>query len=92
LLLDYPSNPTMLSVDLPLRTRGGRVERLTAAGRVGQFGLPRVAEELYQSARRLRVFTARPVARDLTEVRRLVEVPAAELAALLGRDEPLLRG
>jgi len=92
LLLDYPSNPTMLSVDLPLRTRGGRVERLTAAGRVGQFGLPRVAEELYQSARRLRVFTARPVARDLTEVRRLVEVPAGELAALLGRDEPLLRG
>jgi HD superfamily phosphohydrolase len=58
LLLDFPSNPSMLSVDLPLLTRGGRIERLTGEGRLGQFGLPRVAGELYQSARRLRIFTA----------------------------------
>ena len=59
LLLDFPSNPSMLAVDLPLRTRDGGVERLTGRGRAGQFGLPRVADELYRSARRLRVFTAR---------------------------------
>jgi hypothetical protein len=90
LLLDYPSNPTMLSVNLPLRTRGGQVERLTGEGRVGQFGLPRVAEELYQSARRLRIFTARPVVRDLIGVRRLVELPPGELARLLNAGASLL--
>ena len=58
LLLDFPSNPSMLAVDLPLLTRSGRIERLTGEGRLGQFGLPRVAGELYQSARRLRIFTA----------------------------------
>ena len=36
----------------------GTVERLTDAGRAGQLGLPRVADELYRSARRLRVFVA----------------------------------
>ena len=50
----------MLGVDLPLRTRAGLVERLTDEGRAGQLGLPRVADELYRSARRLRVFVARP--------------------------------
>ena len=58
LLLDFPARSSMLGVDLPLRTRGGTVERLTDAGRAGQLGLPRVADELYRSARRLRVFVA----------------------------------
>ena len=49
----------MLAVDLPLRTRDGSVERLTGEGRAGHLGLPRIAGELYRSARRLRVFTAR---------------------------------
>jgi hypothetical protein len=83
LLLDLPSNPSMLAVDLPLRTRTGQVERLTGEGRVGQFGLPRVAEELYQSARRFRVFTAHVVRRDLTPVRELVGVPAGEIGSRL---------
>lgn len=68
LLLDFPSRPSMLSVDLPLRTRTGRVERLTDAGRVGQLGLPRVADELYRSARRFRVFTAEPASISLSRV------------------------
>jgi hypothetical protein len=63
LLLDFPARPSMLSVDLPLATRGGRIERLTDEGRAGQLGLPRVADELYRSARRLRVFVARPPSR-----------------------------
>jgi HD superfamily phosphohydrolase len=60
-LVDYPSRTSMLGVDLPLLTRDGRVERLTDEGRVGQLGLPRIAGELYQSARRLRMFTREPV-------------------------------
>ena len=68
LLLDFPSRPSMLSVDLPLRLREGGVERLTDAGRAGHLGLPRVADELYQSARRLRVFTARPARLALERV------------------------
>ncbi|HWA15201.1 MAG TPA: hypothetical protein VG817_02125, partial [Gemmatimonadales bacterium] len=90
LLLDFPSNPSMLAVDLALRTRTGSVERLTGEGRVGQFGLPRVAGELYQSARRLRIFTARPVSRDLTPVRDLMGMTIAELTARLTDSRPLV--
>ncbi len=73
LLLDYPARESMLSVDLPLRTRSGAIERLTDEGRAGQLGLPRVAEALYQSARRLRVFVSRPVE---LEVGRVMEMLA----------------
>ncbi len=58
----------MLSVDLPLQTRNGAIERLTDEGRTGHLGLPRVADTLYRSARRLRIFTAEP--------RRLEGIPA----------------
>lgn len=67
-LVDFPARASMLSVDLPLLTRDGRVERLTDEGRAGSLGLPRIAAELYRSARRLRIFTAQP--------RRLEQVPA----------------
>jgi HD superfamily phosphohydrolase len=67
-LIDFPSRSSMLGVDLALLTRDGRVERLTDAGRVGQLGLPRISEELYASARRLRIFTR--------ELRSLSAVPA----------------
>jgi len=60
LLVDFPARPNMLSVNLALRTREGHLERLTDEGRAGHLGLPRIAGELYQSARRLRLFTARP--------------------------------
>jgi len=68
-LIDFPARESMLSVDLPLLARSGEVERLTSAGRSGQLGLPRVADELYRTARRLRIFTAEP--------RRLDEIPRA---------------
>ncbi|HEY4321435.1 MAG TPA: HD domain-containing protein [Gemmatimonadales bacterium] len=63
-LIDFPARESMLGVDLPLVTRHGAVERLTDAGRVGALGLPRISSELYESARRLRVFTSAP--RELT--------------------------
>ena len=79
LLIDFPARPSMLDVDLPLRTRDGAVERLTSEGREGQLGLPRVAEELYQSARRLRVFVARPPRREISGLLELIAIPADEL-------------
>jgi HD superfamily phosphohydrolase len=89
LLLDFPANPSMLSVDLPLRTRGGRIERLTNEGRSGQFGLPRVADELYRSARRFRVFTARQPSGSVERVLSVVTLPADEVQKRLKGGTPL---
>jgi HD superfamily phosphohydrolase len=90
LLLDFPARSSMLGVDLPLRTRGGTVERLTDAGRAGQLGLPRVADELYRSARRLRVFVKEMPPEPLRGVPELLTCTAAELRRRLDEDAPLL--
>jgi HD superfamily phosphohydrolase len=86
-LIDFPARSAMLGVNLPLRTRSGSVERLTDAGRVGHLGLPRVADELYQSARRLRIFVAAPPGRSLAPVLETLTWPAAEVERRL--DEQL---
>jgi len=90
LLLDFPARSSMLGVDLPLRTRSGAVERLTDAGRAGQLGLPRVADELYRSARRLRVFVKDAPGAPLHGVPALLTCPAAELRRRLNEKSPLL--
>ena len=90
LLLDFPSRSSMLGVDLPLRTRGGTIERLTDAGRAGQLGLPRVADELYRSARRLRVFVARSPDRPLAGLLELLTWPAEEVARRLADEVSLV--
>ena len=91
LLLDFPARTSMLSVDLPLRTRSGGVERLTDAGRAGQLGLPRVADALYESARRLRVFTEGRASARLDGLMGLVVMPAEEVRKRLDAKTPLLR-
>jgi len=91
LLLDFPARTSMLAVDLPLRTRSGAIDRLTDAGRAGQLGLPRVADALYESARRLRVFTEGRASARLDGLMGLVAMPAAEVARRLGERVPLLR-
>ena len=83
LLLDFPERSSMLGVDLPLRTRSGAIERLTDEGRAGQLGLPRVAAELYQSARRLRVFTDGRASGRLEGVMQAIVLPKAEVKARL---------
>jgi HD superfamily phosphohydrolase len=90
-LIDYPSRDSMLAVDLPLRTRSGRVERLTEAGRAGSLGLPRVADELYRTARRFRIFTAARAGKGLDRVLEVVTLPAAEVRKRLERRRPLLQ-
>jgi hypothetical protein len=89
-LLDYPSKPAMLSVDLPLQTRAGAVERLTDQGRAGQLGLPRVAEELYRSARRLRIFTMERPQKPVKGALDIITMGANEVREKLRRGERLL--
>ena len=59
LLLDYPVKTEMLGLDIPVLRRSGKVERLTGEGWIGTINLPSLSEELYKSARWLRVFTAK---------------------------------
>jgi hypothetical protein len=80
LLLDYPAKTQMLGLDLPVLRRTGTVERLTASGWEGSINLPTLSEQLYRSARWLRVFVARPTA-----------VPRARLLDVLHRPEEELR-
>jgi HD superfamily phosphohydrolase len=90
LLIDFPSRSAMLGVNLPLRTRSGRVERLTDAGRAGHLGLPRVADELYRSARRLRIFVAATPSCALEFVLDLLTCPADEIRRSLDSGASLL--
>jgi uncharacterized protein len=90
LLLDFPARSAMLGVDLPLRTRTGTVERLTDEGRAGQLGLPRVADELYRTARRLRVFVASTPQRPLDGLLELLTWPASEVERRLAGELSLV--
>jgi HD superfamily phosphohydrolase len=66
LLIDYPRKERMIGLDLRLLARDGSVRRVTDSGLAGAINLPILAEQLYQSARWLRVFTAerREIPRD----------------------------
>ena len=56
-MIDFPRKRAMFQLDLLIELRSGSVERLGAAGLPGLLDLPSVAEELYRTARVLRVFT-----------------------------------
>jgi HD superfamily phosphohydrolase len=90
LLLDLPARQAMFGVDLPLKTRSGAVEWLTDASRSGELGLGGVAEQLYHSAQRLRVFVARPVALQDKAVLGVVTLPESDGARRLESGEPML--
>ena len=84
-LLDYPMKTAMLGLDIPVMRRNGSVRRLTAAGWEGAVNLPKLSEELYGSARWLRVFTARRVSAARDMIMRLASLPASEVRARLER-------
>jgi hypothetical protein len=73
LLIDFPFKTAMLGVDVAVARRDGSVGRVTERGWPGRMDLPKMAEELVESARRLRVF-----------VRRGVTIAAADVVAALG--------
>ncbi len=90
LLLDFPVKTQMLGLDLPLVQRDGTVKHLTDRGWEGAINLPRLSDELYQSARRLRVFTVdrQPVPEQ--PLLALVARSADEVRDRLDRGRPLL--
>ena len=73
LLLDYPVKTQMLGLDIPVLRRSGRVERLTGEGWIGTINLPSLSEELYKSARWLRVFTAKRTTLDPRKLKEALE-------------------
>jgi uncharacterized protein len=89
--LDFPEKGAMFSLDLLVQLRDGRVLRLGPAGRAGLIDLPRVAGELYRTARVLRLFTRgerRRVAPDA--LFSLARRDAAAIEARLSDSTPLL--
>jgi hypothetical protein len=90
LLLDYPAKTQMLGLDLLVQGRGGGTRRLTSAGWPAAMNLPRLSEELYRSARWLRVFTVRRLDVPAARLLALLQRPAAELRAALDAGGRLL--
>jgi HD superfamily phosphohydrolase len=90
LFLDFPVKREMLSVDLPLVRRDGEVLQLTGPAAETHLGLPRVAAELYRSARRLRLFATRPIRIAAASIIELVCLPGDEVATRLAGERPLL--
>ena len=55
------------------------------------MNLPMLSNELYRSARWLRIFVARPVTVDKRRVLRLAHLPEAQVRSRVAGAEPLLR-
>ena len=89
-LLDYPAKTQMLDLDLPVLRRNGEVRRLTGVGLDGSINLPRLSDELYRSARWLRVFVARPVEINRKSVLQLATMNPKEVQSRVANGEPLL--
>jgi HD superfamily phosphohydrolase len=89
-LIDFPAKPQMLGLDIPVVRRDGRVERLTAEGIAGAVSLPTLSDELYRSARRLRVFAADPSKVPVDAVLRVVRRDGDEVAARIREGKALL--
>lgn len=90
LLLDFPAKTQMLGLELPMLRRNGNVEQLTAAGWEGDINLPRLSDELYRSARRLRVFTANRTPVPESKVLAVLRLDATEVNAKLLTGDALL--
>ncbi|MCY3700692.1 MAG: HD domain-containing protein [Gemmatimonadetes bacterium] len=90
-MLDYPSYPGMLELNLLLVRNDGEVRRLTALGERGLIDIPRLGRSLHHSARVLRIFSFEPSApRDPKPVLALIEAAEEEVEARLGSGVPLL--
>ena len=90
LLLDYPVKTQMLELDLPVVRRTGAVVRLTAAGLEGAIHLPALSQQLYGSARWLRVFTSRRMELPRGRIMALATLAAEAVRVRLRDPRPLL--
>ena len=91
-LLDYPTKAQMLGLDIAVLGRDGTVTRLTAGGIAGTINLPRLSEQLYRSARWLRIYTAAPVALPRGPALELLRLPVDGIRARLASGGPMLAG
>ncbi|MFN2400093.1 MAG: HD domain-containing protein [Gemmatimonadaceae bacterium] len=83
LLIDFPAKPQMLGLDIPVLRRDGNVQRLTAEGWPGAINLPALSDDLYRSARWLRVFTSSPVSLPRRSFIALMQLPESEISRAL---------
>ena len=90
LLLDFPVKTQMLGLDLPMVQRDGSIVRLTEHGWQGAINLPRLSDELYRSARRLRVYTRDRAPVPEAPMLALVTQSAAAVRTRLETGQPLL--
>jgi uncharacterized protein len=88
--IDYPMKPRMMGLDILVLYREGGAQRLTQSGRAGFIDLPRVSDELYHTARVLRVFTTERRELDESAVLALLALPAEELRVRLEQSGSLL--
>ena len=86
LFVDFPAKPAMLGLDLPLVKRDGSVIWLTGAEAAAHLGLPRVAAELYRSARRLRVFVLGEAQVEAKRIAELVMMPREAVVEHVGAE------
>jgi HD superfamily phosphohydrolase len=82
-LLDFPSKPEMVAIDLPLLLRDGSIAPV-------QLALEPVADTLHRSARRLRLFAAESRKVEPHALLRLAEHGGAEMERLLEAEGALL--
>jgi uncharacterized protein len=88
--LDYPEKPAMMALGLLVRHADGEVRRLTSEGRAGLIGLPRLAGDLYRTARVFRVFTVERRALSAERMLELLRLEPEELRTRLESSHPLL--
>ena len=82
--LDYPEKKAMFALDILVQRRTGEVLRLGPKGESGLIGLPRIADELYRTARVLRVFVwGKRVQIPIENVVRLALLSEAEVQTRL---------
>ncbi len=78
-MIDFPAKRAMFQLDVLVEFRDGSVERLGTEGLAGLVDLPRVARELYTTARVLRVFTLERRHLDREQVLDRITRPAGAL-------------
>lgn len=89
--LDFPEKPAMFGLDMLVQRRSGEVLRLGPGGQAGLIGLPRIADELYRSARILRLYVAGPrISVAITALRKLARLSAAQAQRALEEGSSLL--
>jgi HD superfamily phosphohydrolase len=90
LLIDYPTKTQMLGLDITVVRRSGEATRLTPEGLEGAINLPMLSEQLYRSARWLRVFVATRKELPRGPLLELLRAPAEVVRARVAAGAALL--